>query len=81
MTQDRAYEPGRDTRVGENPTGGAPGKEDRLVSLESQVQILAEAVRALVQGLEENPSEDTRLEETARRGARLAHELLLSRGL
>ncbi|WP_327315800.1 hypothetical protein [Streptomyces sp. NBC_01235] len=58
----------------------ALGPEARLSRLEAQVATLAEAVRALAQGLESIPSEDTAPEEAAR-GARLAHELLLSQGL
>ncbi|MEU5272538.1 hypothetical protein [Streptomyces hygroscopicus] len=57
-----------------------PGPEDRLSRLEAQVATLAEAVRALAHGLENVPSEDVAPEEAAR-GARLAHELLLSQGL
>ncbi|WP_275435046.1 hypothetical protein [Streptomyces qinglanensis] len=41
---------------------------------------LAEAVRALARSLEAVPSQDTPPEETAR-GARLAHEILLSQSL
>ncbi|GAB2813445.1 hypothetical protein GCM10027073_52120 [Streptomyces chlorus] len=58
----------------------ALGPEARLGRLEEQVATLAEAVRALAHGLESIPSEDTPPEEAAR-GARLAHELLLSKGL
>lgn len=58
----------------------APGPEARLSQLEAQVATLAEAVRALARGLENIPSEDNPPEEAAR-GARLAHELLLSQGL
>jgi hypothetical protein len=58
----------------------APGPEARLSRLEAQVTTLAEAVRALARGLENIPSEDVPPEE-AERGARLAHELLLSQGL
>ncbi|WP_340377342.1 hypothetical protein U5640_21190 [Streptomyces sp. SS7] len=57
-----------------------PEPEARLSLLETQVTALAEAVRALAQGLESVPSEDTPPEDAAR-GARLAHELLLSQGL
>lgn len=56
------------------------GPEDRLSRLEAQVATLAEAVRVLARGLENIPSEDAPPEE-AERGARLAHELLLSQGL
>ncbi|GAU69768.1 hypothetical protein SSP35_14_01020 [Streptomyces sp. NBRC 110611] len=58
----------------------APGLEARLSRLEAQLATLAEAVRALAHGLENIPSQDTPPEEAAR-GARLAHELLLSKGL
>ena len=61
------------------PERGTP--DDRLRLLESQVQTLAQAVRALAEGLEENPSEDTETAAEAARGARLAHELLLSQGM
>ncbi|CAM5573491.1 hypothetical protein [Streptomyces aurantiogriseus] len=54
---------------------------ERLSLLEAQVQVLAQAVRALAGGLEEGPSQDTEREKQAARGARLAHELLLSQGL
>lgn len=54
---------------------------ERLSLLEAQVQVLAQAVRALAEGLEEIPSQDTEREKQAARGARLAHELLLSQGL
>ncbi|WKX69155.1 hypothetical protein [Streptomyces sp. XD-27] len=57
------------------------GTDERLRLLESQVQTLADAVRALAQGLERIPSEDAGPEDSADRGARLAHELLLAQGL
>ncbi|MFF4346122.1 hypothetical protein [Streptomyces sp. NPDC001530] len=57
-----------------------PGPEARLSRLEAQVATLAEAVRVLARGLEDIPSKDVPPEEAAR-GARLAHELLLSQGL
>jgi hypothetical protein len=60
--------------------GAARGEDARLSLLEAQVTTLAEAVRALARGLESIPSEDVPPEEAAR-GARLAHELLLSQGL
>ncbi|MFB6612678.1 hypothetical protein ACIGFK_15830 [Streptomyces sp. NPDC085524] len=59
----------------------APNEHERLRTLEAQVQILAQAVRALAEGLEDIPSLDTEREKQAARGARLAHELLLSQGL
>ncbi|TQK49945.1 hypothetical protein FBY35_0236 [Streptomyces sp. SLBN-118] len=58
-----------------------PNVYERLRLLESQVQVLAQAVRALAEGFEEIPSQDTKTAEQAARGARLAHELLLSQGL
>ncbi|GEC10432.1 hypothetical protein SSP24_80870 [Streptomyces spinoverrucosus] len=56
------------------------GTEARLSRLEAQVATLAEAVRVLARGLENIPSKDVPPEE-AERGARLAHEILLSQGL
>ncbi|MFD8546085.1 hypothetical protein [Streptomyces sp. NPDC059649] len=64
--------PGRDAQAGRS--------EERLHRLETQVQTLAEAVRTLAQGLEKIPTQDPSGEEPAR-GARMAHELLLSQGL
>ncbi|MER5202152.1 hypothetical protein [Streptomyces sp. NPDC002825] len=58
-----------------------PNEHERLRTLENQVQVLAQAVKALAEGLEEIPSEDTEMKKQAARGARLAHELLLSQGL
>ncbi|WP_405860110.1 hypothetical protein OG361_35180 [Streptomyces sp. NBC_00090] len=58
-----------------------PNDHEKLRSLEAQVQVLAQAVRALAEGLEDIPSQDTDREKQAARGARLAHELLLSEGL
>ncbi|GAA2336074.1 hypothetical protein [Streptomyces cuspidosporus] len=61
---------------------GTQSEEDRLRLLETQVQTLADAVRALAQGLENIPTQDPALAaQAAARGARLAHELLLSQGL
>ncbi|GAB7028696.1 hypothetical protein AB0G35_23685 [Streptomyces sp. NPDC021749] len=64
------------------PGQDAPARSDdeRLSRLETQVQTLAEAVRTLAQGLENIPTQDPSGDEPAR-GARMAHELLLSRGL
>lgn len=59
----------------------APNEHERLRILESQVQVLAQAIRALAEGLEQIPSEDTDMDKQSARGARLAHELLLSQGL
>ncbi|MFC9392987.1 hypothetical protein ACFTWS_07495 [Streptomyces sp. NPDC057027] len=59
----------------------APNEHERLRIVEAQVQVLAQTVRALAEGLEELPSQDTDREKQAARGARLAHELLLSQGL
>ena len=61
--------------------GGPQTSEMRLERLDSQVNTLTEAVRALAHGLEATPSQDTALAEQAARGARLAHELLLSQEL
>lgn len=69
MTQNHSPEP-----------DAVPGTDARLSRLETQVATLAEAIRALARGLESTPSEDVSPEEGAR-GARLAHELLLSQGL
>ncbi|MET9886156.1 hypothetical protein ABZZ20_24085 [Streptomyces sp. NPDC006430] len=58
-----------------------PSEDDRLSLVEAQVQTLAQAVRALAEGLEGNPSQDADAQADAARGARLAHELLLAQGL
>lgn len=63
-------------------TSGTQSEEDRLRLLETHVQTLADAVRALAQGLENIPTQDaSAAAEATARGARLAHELLLSQGL
>ncbi|MFF3459562.1 hypothetical protein ACFYXH_35730 [Streptomyces sp. NPDC002730] len=59
----------------------APNVYERLRLSESQVQVLAQAVRVLAEGLEEIPSKDTKTAEQAARGARLAHGFLLSQVL
>jgi len=67
-----------------NPFESGPpqtSQEQRLRLLESQMTTLAEAVRALARGLEKIPTEDKSLAEEASRGARMAHELLLSQKL
>ena len=58
-----------------------PNDHEKLRTLEAQVQVLAQAVRALAEGLEDIPSQDSDREKQAARGARPAHELLLSQGL
>lgn len=63
------------------PETNVPNEQERLRTLEAQVQVLAQAVRALAEGLEDIPSRDTERDKQAARGARLAHELLLSQGL
>lgn len=81
MTQNAAPQPDRGTSPADAAAAGGQSPEERLSVLETQVQTLAQAVRALAQGLEELPSEDTALVEQAPRGARLAHELLLAQGM
>lgn len=61
-------------------TGRAPEDlQARVAQLESRVETLTEAVRALADGLESPPGESTR-DDRAAYGARLAHELLLLPG-
>ncbi|WP_225848838.1 hypothetical protein [Streptomyces sp. HPF1205] len=69
--------------MADNDTPGpaaVSGVDTRLSRLEAQVATLAEAVRALARGLEAVPSQETSPQEPAR-GARLAHEILLAKGL
>ncbi|MFE9094733.1 hypothetical protein [Streptomyces sp. NPDC007264] len=73
-------EPDTETRAAASGAESELSPEARLSRLESQVATLAGAVRALAHGLENVPAEDTPPEEAAK-GARLAHELLLSQGL
>ncbi|MGP4110441.1 hypothetical protein ACTWP5_05935 [Streptomyces sp. 4N509B] len=54
--------------------------EDRVMQLEAQVDSLTQAVHALIDGLERGPLQDP-ADDRAARGARLARELLLARGL
>lgn len=56
------------------------GTTERLETLEAHVEALAQALRALAEGLEQNPAEEPQPDSVAR-GARLAHELLLAQGL
>ncbi|MDN3028976.1 hypothetical protein [Streptomyces sp. S.PB5] len=55
--------------------------EQRVHTLETQVDSLVLAVRALVEGLERTPGNETGDVGRSARSARLAHEILLSRGL
>jgi hypothetical protein len=54
--------------------------DERIEQLEGQVDALVQAVHALVDGLERDPVVHTE-DDRAARGARLARELLLARGL
>lgn len=76
MTTNGAYEPPPATGRGPQTS-----EEARIRVLESQVQALAEAVRAMSRSLEQPPSRDAPLPVEVARGARLAHEILLSQGL
>lgn len=53
---------------------------ERLDALESHVQTLTQALRALTEGLEQNPADEPAPDPLAR-SARLAHEILLAQGL
>ncbi|WP_345012634.1 hypothetical protein [Streptomyces shaanxiensis] len=55
--------------------------EQRVRNLEQRVETLTAAVRALAEGLELSPSNGADDGGRGARGARLAHEILLSRGL
>ncbi|MFH9348073.1 hypothetical protein [Kitasatospora sp. NPDC017646] len=62
-----------------------PGRDlesavERVELLETQVQALGRAMRALLQGLEDIPDQEPDPERVGR-AARLAHELLLAQGL
>ncbi|MFD5466759.1 hypothetical protein ACFWIQ_28600 [Kitasatospora sp. NPDC127059] len=64
-----------------HPTGrDLESTVERVELLEAQVQALGQAVRALIQGMEDIPDQEPDPERPAR-AARLAHELLLSQGL
>jgi hypothetical protein len=54
--------------------------QDRITEMERRLDTLTQAVHALIDGLERNPVEDPE-DDRATHGARLARELLLSRGL
>lgn len=70
-------------------TTGADGTQEttqhtldqRVRNLEQRVETLTAAVRALAEGLEPSPSNGADDGGRGARGARLAHEILLSRGL
>ncbi|MFD8478134.1 hypothetical protein [Kitasatospora sp. NPDC059673] len=67
------------------PSLRPPGRDlesaaERIELLEAQVQALGQAVRALIQGMEEIPDHEPDPERPAR-AARRAHELLLSQHL
>lgn len=85
MTQNTAFEPGPDGPGTGAESGAGPqaaSVEERLALLEAQVQTLAQALRSLAMGLEEIPSQEpVEVRQAAARGARLAHELLLSQGM
>ncbi|WP_405653275.1 hypothetical protein [Streptomyces sp. NBC_00019] len=68
------------TRAEQAP-GAAELLEQRVRILEDQVDTLGLAVRALIEGLERAPGNGTGDDGRAVRGARLAHGILLSRGL
>lgn len=61
-----------------NETSQLRSEEERLSRLEYQVSTLTDALRALVRGLENLPTEGFGQEESASRGARTAHEILLA---
>ncbi|WP_354637270.1 hypothetical protein [Kitasatospora camelliae] len=64
-----------------HPTGrDLESAVERVELLEAQVQALGQAIRALIQGLEEIPDQEPDPKRSAR-AARLAHELLLAQGL
>ncbi|RKN37530.1 hypothetical protein [Streptomyces hoynatensis] len=60
--------------------GRAPDDVSRVRRLETQVDMLTEAVHALIDGLETDPAHEQPADGRAARGARLARELLLSSG-
>jgi len=62
-----------------------PGRDlesaaERVELLEAQVKALGQAMRTLIQGLEDIPDQEPDPERPGR-AARLAHELLLAQGL
>ncbi|MGW0822692.1 hypothetical protein [Streptomyces sp. NPDC002845] len=65
----------------EQAPGGVEQLEQRVRSLEKQMDTLVQAVRALTEGLERSPGNGAGDGDSSARGARLAHEILLSQGL
>lgn len=73
--------PQQNPAAGLRPTGrDLESTIERAEMLEAQVQALGQAVRALIEGMEELPDQDPDPQQAAR-AARRAHELLLSQGL
>ena len=58
---------------------GTDGPETRIEELEQRVETLTDALRALIDGLADDPPRDV-LDSPAARGARLAREVLLAGG-
>ncbi|MDO0911266.1 hypothetical protein QQM39_10490 [Streptomyces sp. DT2A-34] len=69
---------GRDTTSADGTQETHDTLEHRVRNLEQRVETLTAAVRALAEGLEPSPGNGAA---DGGRGARLAHEILLSRGL
>ncbi|MGW2250947.1 hypothetical protein ACWCXH_12180 [Kitasatospora sp. NPDC001660] len=73
--------PASEPDVALHPTGrDVESAVERVELLEAQVQALGQAIRALIQGLEDIPDQEPDPERPAR-AARHAHELLLAQGL
>jgi hypothetical protein len=54
--------------------------DERIGQVEEQVDSLVQALHALIDGLERSPTQDPK-DDRAGHGARLAREILLTRGL
>ncbi|MFD0274217.1 hypothetical protein ACFVHB_09955 [Kitasatospora sp. NPDC127111] len=72
--------PGTPTEAFPPPGRDLESTVERLELLEARVQALGQAVRALIQGLEDLPDQEPDPDRVGR-AARLAHELLLAKGL